>query len=66
MRIPKDGILNSFDLASLRIMDEFSFDMEAMSDEIIKLREETKEKDGTIDNLQQELERANDAVSNHG
>ena len=59
MKIDKDGKVNSFDLASLRIMDEFSFDVEAMSDEIISLRDQ-------LVVAGKELERANEAVSNQG
>ena len=56
MKIDKDGKINSFDRASLEVMNEFGFDMEAMSDEIISLREQLTE-------AGKELERANDAIN---
>jgi len=59
MKIDKDGKVNAFDRASLDVMNEFSFDMEAMSDEIISLRDQLTE-------VGKELERANDAINNHG
>ena len=40
MKISKEGKIDMFDRATLEVMNEFSFDMETMADEIIDLREQ--------------------------
>ena len=47
MKIDSDGKINHFDRKSLEVMNEFSFDMEAMSDEILQLRADKEEHDKT-------------------
>ncbi len=59
MKIYKDGKLDMFGRMDMRILEEFGWNVEDMATAIRELRDE-------LEKLQKELERANDAINNHG
>ena len=59
MNIDKDGKLDIFARMDIRILEEFGWNVEEMATAIRELRDELEKKE-------KELERANDAINDHG
>lgn len=59
MNIDKDGKLDMFARMDMRIIQEFGWNMEDMATAIRELRDKLEE-------TQKELEKAKDAIDNHG
>ncbi len=58
MNIPKDGKLNQFDLKTLRKLEDYGWDVQAMADDLLDADDKIAELNKEISRLQSALETA--------
>lgn len=60
MNIDKDGKLDMFGKKTIRVLEEFGWNVEELADMVVELRYEIEAKDITINKLLEELAKASE------